>query len=53
MEDPGFYLDIDEDDGYVYLCAEVIVHLSPDHPDYGKGCGNHRHDFYREKLGKA
>ena len=51
MEDPGFYFEVYE--GYVCLCAEVIVNLTPDHPDYGKGCGNHRHDFYREKLGKA
>ena len=52
-EDPGFYLDEDED-GYIYLCTEVIKHLSPDDPRYGKvGCEDHEHLFYREKLGKA
>lgn len=52
-ENPGFYLDEDED-GYVYLCTEIIKHLSPDDPRYGKvGCEDHEHLFYREKLGKA
>ena len=52
-EDPHFYFEIDEESGYVYLCTEVIVNLTPDHPDYGQGCGNHIHHMYREKLGKA
>ncbi len=51
-EDPGFYLE--ERDGYVYLCAEVIESLSPDDPRYGKvGCEDHEHIFYSEKLGKV
>ncbi len=52
-ENSGFYLDEDED-GYIYLCTEIIKHLSPDDPRYGKvGCEDHEHLFYREKLGKA
>lgn len=47
-----FYFEVD-DEGYLCLCLETIVDLNPGDPGYGEGCGDHRHDFYREKLGKA
>lgn len=48
----GYYnLKVDAE-GYLCIESEDIVNLSPDDPDYGKGCGDHRHDFYKERVGK-
>ncbi len=47
-----FYFQVD-DEGYLCLGLETIVDLNPGDPGYGEGCGDHRHDFYQEKLGKA
>ena len=45
-EDPHFYLDFE--DGYLCLCAEVIVDL--EEPD--KNGMDHKHVFFKEKITK-
>ena len=52
-ENTGCYLYVDKE-GYLCLQAEVIIHLEPDDPKYGKvGCGDHDHRMFTERICKA
>lgn len=45
----GIYLSFDED-GYLCLCAEIIVHFESE-AEGKTGCGlDHDHVFYRERI---
>lgn len=48
-DDHGIYLSCDQD-GYLCLCAEIIVYFEPE-VEGMKGCGfDHDHVFYRERI---
>ncbi len=47
-DEPYFYLEVSED-GYLYLCAEVLVDIDPSSAP-SNGCSDHEHKFFKERI---